>query len=363
MGARWEIWKDAVEWIVLCPFVVCCFGTVCVCNLCRGRWRRPFAIELCGTSRQNERERAEQRAREEVHRKNAPRPLPETRKRALTAPLPLTEEVSCSGEISNPKNWLSKVQSKVDGMQRTFDQSKSSLFSKLPPEVRRLIYTEVFVGNLPIVHIVRKYRRLGHLHCINKCTTRLIRLEDSCWGISDLTGDWIPGPTKAKTDGGMIPLLLACRRIYSEAIDLLYESNRFSFISSDILIHLSLTILPQRFNVIRKVHLTWQLWPAFLGCRFDLAEWDKACDVMASMRGLRFLQIDLDAGGLENMGNTINAERERGLLEPLMAVTMVKDFCVTLWWVPFRDQEESLMEGTPFRLIRRGDAVLWPSAQ
>ena len=155
----------------------------------------------------------------------------------------------------------------------------------------------------------------------------------------------------------MTPLLLACRRIYSEAIDLLYESNRFSFISSDTLIHLSLTILPQRLNVIRKLCLTWQLWPAFLGYRFDLAEWDKACDVMASMRGLRFLQIDLDAGGLENMGNMINAERERRLLEPLMAVTMVKDFCVTLWWVPFRDQEESLMEGAPFRLIRRGDAA------
>lgn len=154
----------------------------------------------------------------------------------------------------------------------------------------------------------------------------------------------------------MIPLLLACRRIYSEAIDLIYESNRFSFISSDALIHLSLKILPQRLNVIRKLHLTWQLWPAFLGYRFDLVEWDKAYDAMASMHGLRFLRIDLDAGGLENMGNTINAERERGLSEPLMAVTVVNGFCATLWWVHFRDQEESLMKGAPFR---SGTGVLY----
>lgn len=54
------------------------------------------------------------------------------------------------------------------------------------------------------------------------------------------------------------------------------------------------------------------------------------------------------------MGNTINAERERGLSEPLMAVTVVNGFCATLWWVHFRDQEESLMKGAPFRLIRHG---------
>ena len=347
----WETWKNAVKWILLSPCIVCVCGTLCVTNLCQ--CRKPFATRgiYCGTSQLNNETRARQRAREEAHKRNAPRPLPEPRKRALTAPLPLPEGYHHDGDNAKQGHKCGlKCQMRVYGMQRTFDQTQSPLFSRLPAEVRRLIYIDVFGGENSVVHVVRKYQRLGHLRCTSTCRSRELPYSgESCWGSKDETGDWYPTPEKARTDDGSVHLLRTCRKIYSEAIDILYQHTTFAFRNfknQDTLWHFSRTILPQRLNSIRKMHLTWFLdYKHFLGCN-PLTHWTQTCDILARMTGLQNLQISLDTVGL--VLEDIDAERERNVLMPLKTITKTNIFSVRLWWHPFEPEE--LLKDAPFQL-------------
>ncbi|RAL68414.1 hypothetical protein DID88_007145 [Monilinia fructigena] len=56
--------------------------------------------------------------------------------------------------------------------------------------------------------------------------------------------------------GGLIQLLQVCRRIYSEAIPLLYATNSFNFDSLESLISFSNEILPHRFDSIISLSLS-----------------------------------------------------------------------------------------------------------
>jgi hypothetical protein len=140
---------------------------------------------------------------------DAPIPLPSIRKRALTIPLPL---INSSHSISyNIRR----------SRQRTDNQTISLFLTKLPFDIRLIIYEEVLAGgDRRLVHILKKHRRLGHWRCRiqdgddvwdlcesqqGRCVEGWLSYKEKMWRW-DKAGRLILG-----TDGGIIPLLLTCR--------------------------------------------------------------------------------------------------------------------------------------------------------
>ena len=132
--------------------------------------------------------------RSDYRKHGPPLPLPVQRKRALTLPIP--PETETKDLFGRPR-------------QKTYDQSQSALFSKLPAEVRTMIYKEVLCGPVPVIHIVTKRKRkLGHVRCRG--------LKDH---VGDQSSDSVihtvgsPRPDVQERDGNLLPLLQSCRRM------------------------------------------------------------------------------------------------------------------------------------------------------
>lgn len=123
-----------------------------------------------------------------------PFPLPVQRKRALT--LPISPDADSKDLFGRPK-------------QKTYDQSQSALFSKLPAEVRTMIYKEVLCGPVPIVHIVTKRKRkLAHVRCLG---SKNHHVDDSSDSYIHAVGS--PRTDVRERDGNLLPLLQSCRRV------------------------------------------------------------------------------------------------------------------------------------------------------
>ena len=130
----------------------------------------------------------------------------------------LTITSSCSTDISQ------------GGFDLNFDhQANSSLLSKLSFDIREQIYRLIL--GIRCFHIMRKGNRLAFFFC--QARTPISHGDDACWGWEYDDGtfhrrdfqkgdDSCPHPdplketdptTLYKTDGGLLPLLLACRRM------------------------------------------------------------------------------------------------------------------------------------------------------
>ena len=135
----------------------------------------------------------EREAREKAQGDYAPTPLPTTRPRALTLPLPEIEK----------NNMVAQV---------TKQQGKSIFFRKLPLEIRMITYTYVLTTPSSWIHIIRKqHKRLAHFRCKGFCKEQG---RGPCWGSHTRYGEWKPGWEGERADGGNLPLLRTCRRMY-----------------------------------------------------------------------------------------------------------------------------------------------------
>ena len=93
----------------------------------------------------------EREARQKTCDDNAPIPLPFSRPRNLTLPLP-------------------RISTELGSLQYTKEQLQSTFFTKLPVEVRLVVYRYVLVGSSRTIHVIRKqYKRLGHFRCNGSC--------------------------------------------------------------------------------------------------------------------------------------------------------------------------------------------------
>lgn len=86
-----------------------------------------------------------------------------------------------------------------------------------------------------------------------------------------------------------------------------------------------------------------QEWERVIGIA-NLSEWERVCDILSGMRGLEELKVDID-----DPEPTVSPHL--CILEPLMALTAVKDFEVRTGW-PL-SVRSLLGEGVPFRLVER----------
>lgn len=153
-------------------------------------------------------------------------------------------------------------------------------------------------------------------------------------------------------------MVMACRRVYAEAMPVLYGENTFSMLHLESVIFLADTILPQRLNMVRSVELGWYFpipfplysrkFQAMVHPPLDIATWERVWWILANMEGLRKLRIDLVGRWLE----PIAADEERRLLSPAMEVKRPGVWDMRVDWEDAGVDWEA--QGAPFRVVRDG---------
>ncbi|KAF2817983.1 uncharacterized protein BDZ99DRAFT_24991 [Mytilinidion resinicola] len=227
-------------------------------------------------------------------------------------------------------------------------QVQSPLFSRLPLEIRKMIYEEA-IGK-SVIHLeIRDHRYVvGHALCpepkSGKCGCRYCRYL-TCRRIRKTANPLpylfshtlCPEPEQgkcgcrylkrrgARKTMNPLPLLLSCRMIYSEAIDLLYSSNSFAFRhdAGGPLVILPDLLLPQRFHAIRSLSLFWvpDFWVSLDPPSRLTEEWEFAWKVIASMKGLQTVYVDLAQDGLMRPDLERLQEFKAQIIEPVKAIT------------------------------------------
>ncbi|TLD18890.1 Cytochrome c peroxidase [Venturia nashicola] len=295
---------------ILC-FVACC--PLCFpCYICAFKNRRK-------RNRQNE-------TREIDHWRRGPRspaevhPLP-SRKRRL----------SIAATTERPVIAL-------ESAQKVCMQEQALIFTRLPPEIRAQIWQEV-VGEYEIyLGIVSKTIR----HCKIFGGLGIARCD-----IDEQEQDRLQAEHK------LLPLLKTCRRIYSEAIPVLYSTNKFTTSHIEVIPSLTSTIRLPRFNSISSLSVTWSLPTIHRigmlnGLRHsDAKTWDRASRTMASMKGLKTLRITV--WGCTIYGASRDWTGIRQLLDLLTRIKQPRNYIVS---IDELEAEELVKEydGAPFKL-------------
>lgn len=249
---------------------------------------------------------------------NAPKPLPNKRPRSLTLHYP------------------------------TATQPTSSLLSKLPSEIRSIIWQ--YCMSDQHMHVVRCPKRLASRTCHYDPAANPERCpHHSCWGQtkSGAITSWRSESRSVPTlqpfplrrgDSLHTPfaLLMTCRAVYRETVALLYTDTLLDMNHIDTIIYLRQTILPVRFHAIRHVRLDWCLtgepytWRSpddiefhdQISAPYDMATWRSACGVLAEMRGLEDLCVFIRCSTTPRW---LNVDSWGPLLDPL---TQVREECV-----------------------------------
>ncbi|KAK2803050.1 hypothetical protein FQN50_007131 [Emmonsiellopsis sp. PD_5] len=173
--------------------------------------------------------------------------LPANRRRGITHPLP---------------DWVESPF--AIPFAYTESQSACPLYSKLPPEIRFMIF-EAALGNR-VLHIESR-----HGNVIRACRLGAENWARRFWADKYDEG---PGYTSRRylhgnprflccacgpeaADSLSLNLLRAARRLYSECISIIYTRNTFNFDSNFGLISPTLQTRNQRFNLIASVELKW----------------------------------------------------------------------------------------------------------
>ncbi|KKZ66376.1 hypothetical protein EMCG_07879 [[Emmonsia] crescens] len=168
-----------------------------------------------------------------------PRPrLPPRRRRGITHPLP---------------DWVESPFS--DPWAYTDPQSRCTLYTDLPPEIRFLIF-EALLSNR-VLHVKMLHDR-GY-KVLKACRQTSVRWERKFW--DTIIGNYGGNTTVAcqcghgSEDSLCLEILRTCRRIYSECIPLLYTRNTFNFsIYEDSSVLVS-TPLQKRFQCVTSLEL------------------------------------------------------------------------------------------------------------
>ncbi|KAF1959964.1 hypothetical protein CC80DRAFT_545388 [Byssothecium circinans] len=150
---------------------------------------------------------------------------PHARKRKRRLTLPFNEPQ----EQGNAIGYRAKLRERVN-KPHTEQQAGVGFFA-LPLEVREMIYCEyVGSGNIWVILL-----QSGRIH-----------------GFEDL-GDHSDDAGRRRVD--LLPLLLACRRTYSELIRLIYTLPNFTFLDPFSFFAFSAMLIPSRFHNIRRVNI------------------------------------------------------------------------------------------------------------
>ncbi|RJE21511.1 hypothetical protein PHISCL_06144 [Aspergillus sclerotialis] len=278
----------------------------------------------------------------------APKPLPSTRPRALTCPL--------QPQPQKPHRSWNIFRNPIP-LQKTFDQSQSLLFTRLPPEIRHQIWSHV-LGNR-LLYIVRAPKALLAIECVEGFGSDLETRPHGCWGFisgppfDSPLGFYIsPRENHPLKPANFLPLLRTCRMIYTEAIPVLYETNIFDFDHLDSLLYFYQSVLPQRLDQIRTLNLSFHIREPLSSAipSRDINTWRRTCDTLISFQGLEELRVHLSSRYYLQPG-TRSKHQWEPLLDALRLVKTPFTFIVYLPWSESQCAEAAQDSGYPFLLM------------
>ncbi|KAK2858446.1 hypothetical protein FQN49_004727 [Arthroderma sp. PD_2] len=298
-------------------------------------------------------------------RANVP-PLPSRRKRALS--------IDDSGQ--EQKGGKKK--------QLVHNQAQSPFF-QLPLEIRLIIYEyAVGIGKVHIVHTAR--RKLASFPCTSNaevvgddgnpdtqpCDCVSMRVRYARRQREGIEREDILGPVVCNRSGiSALPFLRSCRKVYTEAIDLLYSKRTFSFEQPYAFYAMAHSILPRRLRLVSSIEIIPWDWNVFYDdCRwqtprestltkqyFNAAEtphntWEVVCDTLAKkMDGLKHLRLRV----YSRLRRTLSScepypsyrEATEIMCRPMYQIRGVETFEVIVCW----SVTWSMQENPPFKLI------------
>ncbi|CAD6445777.1 9ce08e0f-959e-497f-989e-71a09d173462 [Sclerotinia trifoliorum] len=219
----------------------------------------------------------------------------------------------------------------------THSQDQCLLLTKLPVEPRKSIW-ELCLGGRRL--------RFSPLGGPGELTQLLCHEEPNQQGSSSHS---LPSELPANDNQNMtgahpgqnpkvFPLVLTCRKIYSEAINCLYSSNDFH-ISACYLGGLPSLLLPQRFNAIRSMTIDWgfpygsPIPPGLEGFSHQTwGFWVNSWKILAGMKGLSVLDVKLSSDVFFNsyQWTRLQEEEKTLVLQPIREVTKPKKFRLLL---------------------------------
>ncbi|KAJ5172064.1 hypothetical protein N7492_004657 [Penicillium capsulatum] len=250
----------------------------------------------------------------------------------------------------------------------TIAQGQSLFFVVLPREVRDEIYFHALGGRT--IHFFRTSPVESRLWSCSCQAPRALRHEMfyqdeslRCRGNSDTLDSHDPKYGDGN-EGPQLSLLITCRRVYSEAVNILYAQNimhvRQTALAFQTPAVLQAVILPQRIHAIQYMEIAFRRFRIFLSetRRLERAgwfrEWVEMWDAITRFKGLRSLHVWV--GVDPKLTQTVTPLQESLLLSPLMQIDWVPEFCVNLTWPPTGDSP-CLLSKAPFTVVR--DATLY----
>ncbi|KAF1817656.1 hypothetical protein P152DRAFT_510837 [Eremomyces bilateralis CBS 781.70] len=319
-----------------------------------------------------------------------PKKLPPRRKRELSQPPPLQREYLSEEQVDEPvqvvnektgvkeegievklTQLVSKIHPKKKPDLAMSSQQQSMLLSKLPAELREMIWNEVIGDH--VLHInhdwLKSTRRFEPLRTRDKK-----RLFYGTWHDHDSLRFpagyrqrfWLHGFLSLNevilsfSSARILSLPLTCRQIYMECIHLLYQRNFFSFRHLFQLTYFKSAVLPHRLSQIRYLRLQWRIpvniFQDYVPTKWqrppwNRRTWEKAIDTLVAMKGLRELIVIISC--------TFDDEASTGeLLTSLSRVRLGErgKYTVGVSWKENAMDRHLLYHGLPFRLVRKGDA-------
>lgn len=216
-------------------------------------------------------------------------------------------------------------------------QQQSPFFTKLPLEIRRLIYTYALGGEqleLELVDEILDEKRYKRAPFRLKCPSaqRLLAFPKSC------------------------------KMVYMEAVQFIYTSN--TFLIPDITAYFCFQrLLPTYFfQAIQSVHLTWahpearEMFNFLDGIPpYDVSSWKQTWQEISKMKGLKYVRVNM----VINAPYVI-AEYEELLFSPLAAVQGVEEIEVYVSWEEHgQADEEGRGRVWPFTLRRGVESLAW----
>jgi len=239
---------SAIEGTVTVIATICFLP--CICLIGGGIIAKDLFLKARKYERPKTRRRRESKERKKAIIRSTPKRVAPRLERHLTIGRPEPEADEEYGDLEVGLDLEEKRKEAEAGKLRRVmtvtDRQEESAIFKLPLEIRRKVYEDLLGGYVIHIYFVEAYRRMSHTRCKN-------RSPEVCRGMPCRQIFKVKGASDAWGNVGLLPLLQSCRRIYSEAIEILYKNNTFDFDSLDDVLKLSLTLLPERMCLIKTV--------------------------------------------------------------------------------------------------------------
>ncbi|PVH96236.1 hypothetical protein DM02DRAFT_617376 [Periconia macrospinosa] len=175
-------------------------------------------------------------------------------------------------------------------------QTQSTLFSRIHPELRLMIWKHAIGAQT--LHIVSKYRRLGHAVCDEDYWEQARSERPDIRASSYLFVYGSLPTTKQLADWSMCNLLVACRKLYNEAISILYQTNTFALWDLRTITAFKDGIPSRSWETIRSIDVYAMNYreddnAAAVEVRSELecAHWSQSCSALLSLPNLRSLRV------------------------------------------------------------------------